>query len=861
MASLTVSQISAVLRELNFKPPCECHRCLLQYRTLDQQRYIPFAYVGRVHDAGSVAEEYIKSIEADRVFVQSKISESGLSILHKWLAGVGRRRELLRKTQPDLYPNRNPLIDIPSHVDLLRHQREYRMGYMLPYLNVDDLSRDPTKLLGLLLHRTKGRPEDWVPFDNAMLWSGWKQCTLEEKSADGCITMHGEQFGRWSAFDPIAVHRNDAYGAPRALLILESQRTLMKFLRNLTMVILAGSKSSKSLKAPANNTDPATDATKSHDFKLCPEWLHFLDAEQKKDQPGFSFGQMFSDLPYTATPTFDIETMIDIAENRANEAQDELWLLQTDLDYFHERSRHYEATWFDKMDKRLHQPKTTAKQKFDNIGFIMTIKVVHEARDWQWLLEECKNVKREQDKNDSGIGPGKPMTGDYERALGSLALLLWNSQLYQQKNLERFLIRSPAFTHLFKITGIARQQDLGTVFSTEVKDYATLRRYDPIGWCLYQLKSDFKERHVFEPSAVLQYLDEFLETCPRKEAERIDQEMQRCITELATITRMRKLVDLHRPSFTFLVRKVQQEDRAPWQVLNRIAQNQVIVLATELGLGAPMNPLHQFRRPTGRKDENWLARRDLAHSALSNMWAKAREAYQAMLTKQGIPQEYIDPQLEWMKQCDSLENIAMLDEEKRVVLDRLQAAKERALARKAAPSHEGFLSVSAQQEAEAKYRVPEPLKTKTKTRRAEFSEPDSLPDEIKDKVEETPPVLYKVKLGSTAQKVVSLMFPDRNEDISKEKSSVDWTDIVVVMTVFGFRAEHRGGSAVTFRGEIMVPNATLTPEERSFNIHRPHPDSTMGPISLQSLGRRCNRRFGWQRGNFAIDEKVADHGK
>ena len=861
MESLTVSQIAAIRRERSFKPPCECHHCLLQYRTPDQQNYIQFLYLGHVHDAASIAEEYIQSIESDRAFLQRQISESGLSILNRWRAGVGRRKALLEKAQPDLYPKRNPHIDIPSRVKQLGHQRVYRMGYMLPYLNVDDLSRDPTKLLGLLLHRTKGRPEDWVPFDNAMLWSGWKQCALSEKSADGCITMHGDQFGKWSAFDPIAVHRNDACGTPRALMILESQQTLMKFLRDLTMVILNGSKISTSLKAPANNTDPATDATKSRDFEVCTEWLQFLNAEQKKDRPWLSFGAMFSNLPYTAAPTFDIETMIDIAQNRANEAQDELWLLQTDLEYFHERSRHQEATWFDKLEERSHQQKTTAKRKFDNIGFFMTIKVVLEARDWQWLLEECQNVKREHDRSDGGIGPGKPMTEDYERALGSLAMLLRDSQAYHQLHLSKFLIRSPAFTNVFKVTGTVQQQHLGTGFITKVKNYATLLRDDRIGWCLFQLKSDFDEQPVFEPSATLQYLDEFLETCPRKEAERIDQEMQRCITELATITRMRNLLDLHRPSFRLPGPDVLQETRAAWQVMNKTEKSQMIVLVTELGLGAPINPLNRFRRPTGRKDEKWLARRDLAHSALNTLWAKAREAYQAKLTKQGIPQEYIDPQLEWMKQCDSSENIAMMDEEKRVVLDRLQAAKERALARKAAPSQEEFLSVSAQQEAEAKYRVPEPLKTKTKTRRAEISEPHSLPDDIEDKAEETPPVLYKVKLGSTAQKVVSLLFPDRNEDNSKEKSSVDWMDVVAAMTVFGFRAEHRGGSAVTFRGEIMVPNATLTPEERSFNVHRPHPDTTMGPISLQSLGKRCNRRFGWQRGNFVIDEKVVDHGK
>ena len=101
--------------------------------------------------------------------------------------------------------------------------------------------------------------------------------------------------------------------------------------------------------------------------------------------------------------------MIDIAEDQANEAQDELCLLQTDLDYFHDRSRYQEATWFDKIEKGSHQHLFTAKQKFDNIGFIMTIKVVLGARDWQWLLEECQNVKRELRMSGSDISPGKPL--------------------------------------------------------------------------------------------------------------------------------------------------------------------------------------------------------------------------------------------------------------------------------------------------------------------------------------------------------------------------------------------------------------------------------------------------------------------
>lgn len=846
-----MEQLAAVMRERKFKPPCECYHCLRQYRTLDQQDLIPFVYLGHVKDAASLAKSYIRSIESDRAFRLQKISEAGLSILNRWRAGVGKRKAFLEKAKPDLYPKRNPLVDIPSCVEQLRHQREYRMGYMLPYLNVDDLSGDPTKFIGLLLHRANCIPESWVPFDHAMLWSGWKQCIFAEKSADGCIIMHGDHFGNWSTFDPIAVHRNDACGAPRALLILESQQTLMKFLRDLTTIILDGADPSKSSKTPDNltSTDPATDVTASRELQVCTEWLQFLNADQKKDRPWLSFGAMFSDQPYSAAPTFDIDTMIDIAENQANEAQDELWLLQTDLEYFHDRSRYHEATWFDKIEKGSYRQNTTAKQKFDNIGFIMTIKVILQARDWQWLLDECHNVKQELQRSESEICPGRPLPKEYERALGSLEMMLRKALAYHQLNLKRFLVRSPAFSKVFKVSGTAKHQHLGTAFIVELRDYTTLHRDDRIGWCLFQLTADFDEKHVFEPSAVLQYLDDFLDNCPRKEAERIDQEMQRCISELAAITRMMKLLDLHRPSFRLPGPDILQETRA-WQVVNKLG----IMLSAEKGLGSLINPVNQFRMPTGRKDEKWLARRDIAHSSLRNLWAKARDAYQRVLKTNGIPQECIDPQLEWMKLCDSPENSVQLDSERRVVLDRIMAAKERGSAKKAAPSREEIQSFSAQQEAEAKYRVSKPLKAKTKTRQADASEPGSLPEDNENAVEKTPPVLYKLKPASIAERVIRLMFPDPNEDVTKEKSTVDWMGFVAAMTSFGFRAEHRGGSAFTLRGKIMLPDTTLAPQKRSFTVHRPHPDPGMGPISLQSLGKRCNRRFGWQRANFAVNE-------
>ena len=83
--------------------------------------------------------------------------------------------------------------------------------------------------------------------------------------------MYGDRFGQWSTFDRNAVHRNDACGAPRGLLILESQQTLMKFLRVLTTVVLNGVKPSKPSNSPVtiSSTDTDTRSADAQYLKVC----------------------------------------------------------------------------------------------------------------------------------------------------------------------------------------------------------------------------------------------------------------------------------------------------------------------------------------------------------------------------------------------------------------------------------------------------------------------------------------------------------------------------------------------------------------------------------------------------------------
>ena len=164
---------------------------------------------------------------------------------------------------------------------------------------------------------------------------------------------------------------------------------------------------------------------------------------------------------------------------------------------------------------------------------MMTIQAVFQARNWQWLLDECQNVKRELGRGGSEIGSGRPLSREYERALGSLRAMLERSRNYYQSSLNRFLIKSPAFSNVFKVTDTTHGQLLGPVMKISLRDYSTLYRDDRIGWCLFQLTRIFDHQSVFEPSAVLRCLDDFLNDCSRKEAERIDPDMHICISRIS----------------------------------------------------------------------------------------------------------------------------------------------------------------------------------------------------------------------------------------------------------------------------------------------------------------------------------------
>ena len=236
---------------------------------------------------------------------------------------------------PLIYHRRTRLLDLLK-VDLVEKKvsdpRDFRDTHMLPYVDLEDLSGNPSKLIGLLNYRARSSPEAWVHLDNYIIQQNWDFDRLLEQGVSDGIVTHGSEYAQWKDFDKCLVHRANAYDAPRSLLVLETQNRSFEFLRKIVCLILSSSSisidSAASLTAlPSLHLEAKEEISEQGRPQDRSKWAQVLDSDQHTIQSRTSLGSIWSQQSYSAPPKFDIDLLIDIADMRASEARDELWLL------------------------------------------------------------------------------------------------------------------------------------------------------------------------------------------------------------------------------------------------------------------------------------------------------------------------------------------------------------------------------------------------------------------------------------------------------------------------------------------------------------------------------------------------------
>ncbi len=227
-------------------PPCTCTECTQQYRTVDEQHTWLYVYKGAISNekAHAVCAEMTQSINANRAFLQRELTLRGSGIAKRWKKKTWKNREgLLASVDPDMYERKwhEGHIGYETRYDnWLVEARKHQNIHLLPYMSLENLKEDPSRLIKLLQLRTKYSPADLAAADNRRLSLGWTS-GIFETTFNGCaVIMYGSLYGSIVPWVRDEVHRGDSIGFPRGQLILRAQSHLLSVLRGIVEVLMDG---------------------------------------------------------------------------------------------------------------------------------------------------------------------------------------------------------------------------------------------------------------------------------------------------------------------------------------------------------------------------------------------------------------------------------------------------------------------------------------------------------------------------------------------------------------------------------------------------------------------------------------------
>jgi hypothetical protein len=324
-----------------------------------------------------MAQTFVKSIFTDLEYVRAKLDSHGNAIINRWTKkNVDQRRAILLKAFPDMFDKKFPQAHITygKEFDGWVAKRPFRKTWLLPYLTLDNLSDDKTKLIALLHHRRSSEPQEWVQFDSAQFNDAYTRGRLEVRFHVGAIVMQGSEYGKLVAYDKNDIHRFATVWWPRARLILEAQAELYGFLHRIIDIILE------------DYTGPGGS----------DKWLKTISAGLKLGG-GQEFLSPYTRAAFSAASKFDPSSLLETALAREAAGEDDLWLLSTDAEYALLQTDHLRKLDFYK-DFASHE-----KNIWGAIVHELTTPALYRSNMWRWVRQELEHVAQLSKKYDGQI--------------------------------------------------------------------------------------------------------------------------------------------------------------------------------------------------------------------------------------------------------------------------------------------------------------------------------------------------------------------------------------------------------------------------------------------------------------------------
>ncbi|KAK5675137.1 hypothetical protein LTS10_012211 [Elasticomyces elasticus] len=376
--------------------------------------------------AQCLAQQYVTATMKDLDAVRATLEAHGDTLLKRWVRkSVEKRAALVRKAIPESYDRdfahvrmdfdtrrvisgampmgsgSMTLQDTDKVRDALKdkvrdalkdneHPDQYRNVNIVPYLDVQTLSEDPSNLLSILHHRSGSTAANWAPFDFEHTCFAFNHIMLYNPH---CVIMYGKHYGKLIAWNKDSAHRHDICGYPRAILVLEAQSILASSLRSIVDLILATG---------------IEDAAKGR-----MQWDLLANSDFQYRQASGTLSRRLS--AYRSLPTYDMTAIVGVLTERLEAITDELTQFQIDPLLFRAHlSQIYGAAVFDTVSE-------TTKAR-------ATIAATLSYVTWQWFFRTAislaKCVRLEQKAHTTQIRVGRSSPVEYDSALVELRKFL-----------------------------------------------------------------------------------------------------------------------------------------------------------------------------------------------------------------------------------------------------------------------------------------------------------------------------------------------------------------------------------------------------------------------------------------------------
>lgn len=257
---------------------------------------------------------------------------------------------------------------------------------------------------------------------------------------------------------------------------------------------------------------------------------------------------------------------------------------------------------------------------------------------------------------------------------------------------------------------------------------------------------------------------------------------------------------------------------------------------TSVSIAAMITVLSPFQGavpPSRARNREWLQKFEALHGTSQDYRRKISDTFREGLVKNDLLGNDIEISMQTLLYWTDENCTAQLEKKREQIL--VDAKKARI-----PESEDVFLPLPLMDQPSARSN-PQLAKINYKTRG------DSQPEErvpVDDEVRTAELTAPAITVSKRSRATFRYIFPTALEERQKH---VDWETFVTSVTDAGLVARNGGGSIVTFEDENGGGKIIF---------HRPHPDPSIDPIMLQSMGRRMNKWFGWSRESFALAGKV-----